>query len=254
MTDQKLAGKKAIVTGAGAGIGQAIAKRFAAEGASVLCVDLNEETAAAVVSAIEARGGQALACRCDVSSREEAKAAVDLAVAQWGGVDILVCNAAVMTPKTLLHEMTEDTWDETINVNLGGSFLFSKYAIPHMLAAGSGNIIMVGSQMARVANPRQAAYCATKSAMVHLAKAIALEYAENNIRANSLSPGGTATSRMVAQFGDMENAERVWGATHPMNRLGQPDEMACGAVFLASDDSSFMTGADLLIDGGYAAR
>ena len=149
--------------------------------------------------------------------------------------------------------MEEEHWHRTIAVNLTGAFLICKHAIPHLRAAGGGSIILVASQMARVANAGQAAYCATKGALVQLAKGIALDHAGDNIRANTLSPGGTATDRMVARFGDLETAERVWGTKHPMGRLARPEEMAPGAVFLASDDSAFMTGADLLIDGGYTA-
>jgi NAD(P)-dependent dehydrogenase (short-subunit alcohol dehydrogenase family) len=123
-----------------------------------------------------------------------------------------------------------------------------------MLAAGGGSIIITASQMARVATPLRGAYCATKGALLQLAKVIALEHAEQNIRANTLSPGGVATDRLVQQFGDLETAEREWGPAHPVGRLGQPAEIARAAVYLASDDSRFMTGSDLLIDGGYAAR
>lgn len=254
MKENALADKNAIVTGAGNGIGQAIAEAFAAEGANVLLADIALSNAEKAAKDITSTGGRAVACACDVADRASAKAAVERAVNEFGKLNIVVCNAAVLSPKTVLHEMTEDDWDRAISVNLTGAFLICKYAIPYLRAAGGGNIILVASQMARVANPLQAAYCATKAALVHLAKGIALEYAGDNIRANALSPGGTATSRMSQQFGTMEDAQRVWGAAHPMKRLAEPREIARGAVFLASDDSSFMTGADLLMDGGYAAR
>ena len=123
-----------------------------------------------------------------------------------------------------------------------------------MLTAGGGSIIITASQMARVATPLRGPYCATKGALLQLAKVIALEHADDNIRSNTLSPGGVATDRLAQQFGDLETAEREWGPAHPLGRLGQPDEIARAAVFLASEQSSFMTGSDLLIDGGYAAR
>ncbi len=123
-----------------------------------------------------------------------------------------------------------------------------------MLSAGGGSIIITASQMARVATPQRGPYCATKGALLQLAKVIALEHAGQNIRANTLSPGGIATDRLARQYGDLEKAERDWGPAHPIGRLGQPDEVARAAVYLASDDSRFMTGSDLLIDGGYAAR
>ena len=137
---------------------------------------------------------------------------------------------------------------------LGVPILTAKYLIPQMLSAGGGSIIITASQMARVATPQRGPYCATKGALLQLAKVIALEHAGQNIRANTLSPGGIATDRLARQYGDLEKAERDWGPAHPIGRLGQPDEVARAAVYLASDDSRFMTGSDLLIDGGYAAR
>ncbi|MDP6787472.1 MAG: SDR family NAD(P)-dependent oxidoreductase [Rhodospirillales bacterium] len=252
MTGQRLAGKSAIVTGAGNGIGRAVSEAFAAEGAKVLCADIAFADAEEVVRRIGEAGGQAVACHCDVSDGASAKAAVDRAVDTFGALDVVVSNAAVFVPITPLAEMAEDDWHRTLAVNLTGSFLMCKHAIPRM-QAGGGSIILVASQMARVANAGQTAYCATKGALVQLAKGMALEYVGDNIRVNALSPGGVATDRMVRRFGDLEKAEREWGAKHPMGRLGRVEEIAAGAVFLASDESSFMTGSDLLIDGGYAA-
>ena len=253
MTQARLAGRIAVVTGAGNGIGRAISRAFAAEGAAVLCADIAPDDADSVTRGIVDDGGRAVACRCDVSDSASAKAAAEMAVSEFGALHVVVSNAATFVPITTLADMEEEHWHRTIAVNLTGAFLICKHAIPHLRAAGGGSIILVASQMARVANAGQAAYCATKGALVQLAKGIALDHAGDNIRANTLSPGGTATDRMVARFGDLETAERVWGSKHPMGRLARPEEMAPGAVFLASDDSAFMTGADLLIDGGYAA-
>ena len=254
MSERKLEGKRSFVTGAGQGIGRAIAEAFAAEGAVVCLADINAEKAESAAAGITAAGGRAVAVGCDVGDAESVRGALGGAAGTFGGLDILVCNAAVQSPKVLLHEMAIDDWETCLRVNLTGAFLTCRFGIPYLRAAGGGSVIVVGSQMARVANPLQSAYCATKAALVHLAKGIALEYAADNIRANALSPGGTATDRMKNQFGTLEKAEAVWGATHPMGRLGQPAEIARGAVFLASDDAAFMTGADLLMDGGYAAR
>ncbi|MEE8140559.1 MAG: SDR family NAD(P)-dependent oxidoreductase [Alphaproteobacteria bacterium] len=253
MTNRRLAGKRAIVTGAGNGIGRAISRGFAAQGAAVACADIAFDDARSVARKIVAGGGRAIACECDVSDSASAKAAIDQTISEFGSLEIVVCNAAAFVPIVSLAEMEEEHWHRTLAVNLTGAFLICRHAIPHLRAAGGGSIILIASQMARVANAGQAAYCATKGALVQLAKGMALDHVGDNIRVNTLSPGGTATDRMTARFGNLEEAQRVWGAKHPLGRLAWPEEMAPGAVFLASDESSFMTGADLLIDGGYTA-
>lgn len=254
MTTGKLDGRSAIVTGAGNGIGRAVALAFAAEGADVLCADIARDDAEAVAAEINgAGGGRAAARHCDVADSVSAQQTVTAAVDAFGGLDIVVCNAAVFSPITTIADMTEHDWQQALNVNLTGAFHVCKYAIPHLRAAGGGSIILMASQMARVANAGQAAYCTTKGALVQLAKGMALDHADDNIRVNTLSPGGIATGRLAKRFGDLDAAERIWGPKHPMGRLGRPDEIARGAVFLASDDASFMTGADLLLDGGYTA-
>ena len=253
MSPGKLAGRTAIVTGAGAGIGQAVAEAFAIEGAAVLCADINLADAQRVAEGITAAGGRAAACHCDVADPGQAGAAVAQAEEAYGGLDVLVCNAAVFTPVSPVEELSLEDWQRALAVNLTGAFLMSKYAIPRMRATGGGSIILMASQMARVANAGQAAYCATKGALVQLAKGMALDHCGDNIRVNTLSPGGVATNRMAQRFGDLQTAQKLWGPKHPMGRLAEPAEIARGAVFLASDDSSFMTGSDLLIDGGYTA-
>jgi NAD(P)-dependent dehydrogenase (short-subunit alcohol dehydrogenase family) len=252
-TTNRLSGKTALITGAGRGIGRAIAHAFAGEGAAVMCADIDQQAATAVAAEITGQGGRSAACYCDVSSSTDAQSAVDQTVQNFGALHIVVCNAAVFTPQKTVEELSEDDWNKALAVNVTGAFLICKYAIPQLRAAGGGSIILLASQMGRVANAGQTAYCTTKGALLQLAKGMALDHVKDNIRVNTLSPGGTATDRLVQRFGNLETAQQVWGPKHPMGRLGEPEEIARGALFLASADSSFMTGADLLLDGGYTA-
>jgi NAD(P)-dependent dehydrogenase (short-subunit alcohol dehydrogenase family) len=251
----RLEGRAAVVTGGARGIGRAICEAFAEEGASVFIVDLNGGEAEELARRLRENGGRAEGSYCDVRSTDSVKDVMDQAASSFGGIDILVANAATLTPRATIEQLEEEDWTQALAVNLTGAYHLCKHGIPHLKRAGGGSIILTASQMARVARAGSAAYCATKGALVQLAKAMALDHAEDGIRVNTLSPGGTATDRMIQQFGDLPQAEKQWGlAMHPLGRLGQPAEMGRGAVFLASDDASFMTGADLLIDGGYSAR
>jgi NAD(P)-dependent dehydrogenase (short-subunit alcohol dehydrogenase family) len=207
----------------------------------------------AVASRTEASGGHALAIDCDVTDSAAVASAVAATVDAFGGLHVVSSNAAAITAPRPLAEMEESEWRRAIDINVTGSFLVCKHAIPAMIATGGGSIILMASQMGRVAYAGSSAYCTTKGALLQLAKGIALDYVGQGIRANTLSPGGVATDRQVLRFPDMKTAQREWGARHPMGRLGEPDEVARAALFLASEDSSFMTGADLLIDGGYVA-
>jgi NAD(P)-dependent dehydrogenase (short-subunit alcohol dehydrogenase family) len=249
----KLEGKVAFVAGSAKGIGKAIAECFAAEGASVTCADIDAEGARAVASGIESSGGRALAISCDVSESVSVASAVGRTVDTFGALHVVSSNAAVITEPAPLAELEEAEWRRAMDVNVTGSFLVCRHAIPAMIAAGGGSIILMASQMGRVAYAGSTAYCTTKGALLQLAKGIALDYAGQGIRANSLSPGGIATERQLMRFPDMQAAQREWGARHPLRRLGEPEEVARAALFLACDDSSFMTGADLLVDGGYTA-
>ncbi len=247
----RLQGKVAIVTGAGGGIGGATSRLFAAEGAAVVCVDINPEALDATVKAVKAAGGKAIALAADVALEDTAIKAVETAVSEFGKLDVLFSNAVYDLPLAPLTEISHKDWRRTMEVNLDSAFLLSKYGIPAMEAAGGGSIILVASQLARVARPGRPWYCAAKGALVNLAKAMALDHAPQNIRVNTLSPGPVETGRYLKNFDTLEAAR---ASHHTLTgRLGAPEEIATGAVFLASDESSFMTGADLLIDGGYTA-
>jgi NAD(P)-dependent dehydrogenase (short-subunit alcohol dehydrogenase family) len=250
----RLGGKVAVVTGAGGGIGRSICLHYAAAGAVVLCADVNVNTAKQTAGEVKARGGTAAAVECDVSDSAVAKAAVETAMRRFGALHILVNNAAFFVPDATLPELDEALFARSFAVNVTGPFLMSRWAIPHIARSGGGSIIHIASQMGHVARRLQATYCATKSALLLLAKGMALDHAPDGIRVNTLSPGGIATQGMADQWGDMETAEREWGARmHPLGRLGRVDEIARAAVFLASEESSFVTGTDLLVDGGYTA-
>ena len=247
----RLAGKVAIVTGAGGGIGGAISRQFAAEGASVVCIDIDGASVGITTDAIKSSGGQAVALVADVALEETAVEAVSIARKQFGRLDVLVSNAVYDLPLAPLTEISHADWRRTMEVNLDSAFLLSKHAIPAIESAGGGSIVLVASQLGRVARPGRPWYCAAKGALINLAKAMALDHAPQNIRVNSLSPGPVETGRYVKNFPDVEAARQSHHTL--LGRLGVPDEIAAGAVFLASDESAFMTGADLLIDGGYTA-
>ncbi|MBT4907616.1 MAG: glucose 1-dehydrogenase [Rhodospirillaceae bacterium] len=243
--------KVAIVTGAGGGIGRAMSTRFASEGAAVICVDINEERVNATVEEIKQNGGQGIALAADVAIEANAVAAVAEAVDNFGGLHVLVSNAIYDLPLAPLTEISYDDWRRTMDVNLNSAFLFSKHAIPAIETSGGGSIILIASQLGRTAKPGRPWYCAQKGALINMARAMALDHAHQNIRVNSLSPGPVETDRFVTNFDD-RNAAQAANSTM-FDRLGKPEEIAAGAVFLASAESSFMTGSDLLIDGGYTA-
>jgi NAD(P)-dependent dehydrogenase (short-subunit alcohol dehydrogenase family) len=248
-----LDGKAAIVTGAGSGIGRAIAATFAASGAGVACLDLDGASAEAAAQAITAAGGRALAFRCDVSVEADTVTAVRATHSALGAIHVLVNAAATADPNGTVLELEPAAWERVFAVNVTGAYLMSRAVLPRMIAAGGGSIIHIASQLGRVGAPARPAYCASKGALIQLAKAMAVDHAGQNIRVNALSPGAVETGRMVLRYGDMAEARRIAGPKHLLMRLGQPEEIAQAALFLASDAASFMTGADMLVDGGYTA-
>jgi NAD(P)-dependent dehydrogenase (short-subunit alcohol dehydrogenase family) len=254
MTDlYSLKGKNAVVTGAGSGIGRAIALAFARAGAQVACLDLDAKAAAATSAEAEKSGQRAIAIACDVGVEDDVKVAAGKVLAAFQAVRVLVNGAAGHDPNGTVLDLSWADWNRVMAVNVGGAFLMSRALLHSMIAAGGGSIIHIASQLGSVAAPRRAVYCTSKGALLQLAKSMATDHAAQNVRVNTLSPGAVETDRLIKRFGSMEEARRVSGPKHLLGRLGQPDEIAAAAVFLASDASSFMTGSDMLVDGGYNA-
>jgi NAD(P)-dependent dehydrogenase (short-subunit alcohol dehydrogenase family) len=247
----RLANKVALITGGGSGIGKASSLLFAREGAKVVVVDLKKETAEATAREI---GDDAQAFAADVSKAKDAEAMVRFAEEQFGRLDIVFNNAGVFHPDDdSVTNTTEDIWDMVINVNLKGVFLGCKYAIPALLRAGGGSIINTASFVAVMgAAAPQIAYTASKGGVLAMTREIAVEFARKNIRANSLCPGPVETPLLAELLSDPARRQRR--LVHiPPGRFGKPEEMANAALFLASDESSFVNGTTFLVDGGITA-
>jgi NAD(P)-dependent dehydrogenase (short-subunit alcohol dehydrogenase family) len=248
-----LQGKAALISGAGGGICRAIAVAFAEAGASVACADVDLKAAAETARLVEAKGRKSIAQHCNVADEAEVNAVVKAAHDALGRLDILVSGAAPHDPSGPITETPLSEWQMVVDINLTGAFLLSKAALPYMIAGGGGSIIFIASQLGRVGSAGRAAYCATKGALIQLAKVIAIDHADQNVRCNALSPGAVETQRTLRRYNSFEAANQTLGAKHLTNRLGKPEELAQAAVFLASDAASFVTGSDLLVDGGYTA-
>jgi NAD(P)-dependent dehydrogenase (short-subunit alcohol dehydrogenase family) len=244
-----LDGRVAVVTGGATGIGLAIVRAFVAEGAAVAIFDRD---AAATEAAATLTG--ALGVTVDMGDGGAVAAAVAQATARLGVPRILVNNAALRTRRARIVDLSTEEWEAALRVNLSGAFHLCRAAIPAMAAAGGGVIVNVASQLGSVAVPGAAAYCTTKGALLQFTRALALDHAEDGIRVNTLSPGAVLTGRVEALYGNAGAAEAALAADHPIGRIGRPEEIAEAAVFLASDRSSFMTGAEIVVDGGYTAR
>lgn len=254
---ERLQGKAALVTGAGVGIGRATACLFASEGAAVGVLDRDKAAADETVQTITGRGGNAITLQSDVTQEQEAIAAVAAVEAAFGGLDVLVNNAGVIGRGTV-ETTTETEWRRVLDVNLTGVFLMSKAAVPALRRRGGGSIINVSSAAGLAAWYDQAAYDASKGAVVNLTRSMALDLAEDTIRANCLVPAHVITpmsENFIADGGDEARAarERTLAAI-PLGRFCQPEEIAFGALFLASDESSYATGSCVVLDGGYLAK
>lgn len=248
----RLVGKVALITGAASGLGRTAAELFAAEGASVVVADLVDGDD--VIDAIDAAGGEATYVRCDVTDSDSVAAAVEHARDQYGALHVLYNNAGVMLSDDDGPENTSiETYERTMDINVKGVLLGCRHAIPVMLESGGGSIVNVASFVAHMgAATPQIAYTASKGAVLAMTREIAVVYARRGIRANALCPGPIMTPLLAKFLSD--DAKRQRRLVHvPMGRFGEPHEIAQGAVFLASDESSWMTGQSLVIDGGITA-
>jgi len=250
---KRLEGKVAIITGAVRGIGRATAERFSAEGASLVLADIDGDGIEKTAAEIAAGGGNVVGQRCDVSDAASCEAVVKRALDEFGKLNVLMNNAAYFIGKNTVEEVDIAEWRRAIDVNLTGPMLMSKYAVPAMRASGGGSIIHVASQLGSVGKPMRSDYCAVKGGLIQMARSMAADHVGDNIRVNSLSPGPIGTERIFERSGSEEAAQQESGALTLMGRVGLPTEIANAALFLASDESSFMTGDDLLVDGGYNA-
>jgi NAD(P)-dependent dehydrogenase (short-subunit alcohol dehydrogenase family) len=250
----RLEGKVALITGGASGMGKVASELFAAEGAAVVLTDLNDEAGQATASGIDAAGGRARYVHADVSNEADARTMVETAVAHYGRLDVLYNNAGVMLSDDGSVDSTDEAiWDLTLAVNVKGVAFGCKYGIPAMIAGGGGSIINVASFVAWLgAATSQTAYTASKGAVLAMTREIAVEYARKGIRCNALCPGPIETPLLMQLLSDEAKRQRRF--VHiPMGRLGQAEELAKAALFLASDDASYMTGSSLIVDGGITA-
>jgi NAD(P)-dependent dehydrogenase (short-subunit alcohol dehydrogenase family) len=248
----RLEGRVAIVTGAGRGIGEGIARRFAREGAAVVVTQRTADEGEGVAAAIRDEGGEATFVPADVARSDDVRAVVAAAVEAYGRLDVVCANAGVGLRETV-ENTSMDEYDRVMDANVRGVFLCLQHAIPELRRSGGGSMIAIASVASFVAFPVDAAYCASKGAVLMLTKQAALDYAPEGIRVNAICPGFIVTPMLdvyCAAHEDPEAALAEVVALHPMGRLGTPDDVASTAVFLASDDAGWITGAAIPVDGG----
>ena len=251
MQSMRLKGKVAIVTGAGSGIGEATALTFAKEGARVTVADVVDSAGNDTVEQIRAAGGDGIYVHTDVTSATEIQSMVKAAIDNYGRLDVLFNNAGIAM-RLAVADLPEEDWDRCIDINLKGAYLGSKYAIPAMIANGGGSIINTASIYGIVGGLNRAAYVASKGGIVNLTRGMALDYANHNIRVNCICPGFTDTP-IIKNIVETPTKYKALVDQHPMGRLAKPLDIAYGALYLASDESAFVTGIALPIDGGYTA-
>jgi NAD(P)-dependent dehydrogenase (short-subunit alcohol dehydrogenase family) len=250
-------GKVAIVTGGALGIGRATAQLLAREGATVAITDINDDAGEAVAQDVADAGGRARYWHVDVSDEDAVREAFDAVADTFGGIDVLVNNAGIAGTDKPTDELTKEEWDEVMAINVNGVFYCTKHAVPHMKAQGGGSIINLSSIYGIISAPDIPPYHASKGAVRSMTKTDALLYAEDAIRVNSVHPGFIWTplvEEYLGEQGDVDEGRAELNALHPLGHIGAPDDIAYGILYLASDESSFMTGSELVIDGGYTAR
>ena len=246
----RLTGKVALVSGGGGEIGGGIAQMFGAEGAAVFITDIDPAKAAAVAQSIRDAGGQAASMAVDVGDPAQCEAAANEAVKAFGKLTTLVNTAVAVTPDGNVESLDLADWNRALQINLTGIFLMCKYAMPHLRASGAGAVVNIASSHGHIALHGRSGYCATKAAIMHLTRVMALDYGPENVRANTISPGPIDTARSLRRYGSRQNSNRIRGPGQALGRTGTVEEVASCAVFLASDESGFVTGADLRVDGG----
>lgn len=253
----RMKGKVAVITGGALGIGRASALLLASEGAKVAVTDILENEGALVVREINSKGGTAFFRRLDVTKENEVEEAFRDINNVFGRLDSLVNNAGITGVRKPTHEITEDEWDHVMAVNAKSVFYCTKHAVPYMLGSGGGSIVNIASVLGIVGAPSAPPYAAAKAAVRLMSKTDALIYAKERIRVNSISPGFIWTPLIenhLRSKGDVEGGRKALDALHPLGHIGEPMDVAYGILYLASDESKFVTGSDLVIDGGYTAQ